>query len=98
MTTVRALRIAALVEAASLVVLLVNLVTVHVRVVSSLTGPLHGTAYLAVIVLTLMAPPPGGGRWWSLVPGIGGLLVLRQFPETRGEGEAPEAGGEGQPS
>ncbi|MBT2211710.1 MULTISPECIES: DUF3817 domain-containing protein [Actinomadura] len=90
MTAVRALRIAALVEAASLAVLLVNLVTVHLGAISSATGPLHGTAYLAVIVLTLMTPPPSG-RWWSLVPGIGGLLVLRKFPD-------PREAAEGQPS
>ncbi|TDD81127.1 DUF3817 domain-containing protein [Actinomadura rubrisoli] len=76
----RALRIAAAVEALSLAALLVNLVTVHVQAVSSLLGPLHGTAYLAIIVLTLTGPAAAapGARWRSAVPGVGGLLVLRR--------------------
>jgi hypothetical protein len=46
------LRWAAAVEALSLLVLLLNLVTVHLRPITQLTGPVHGTAYLAVTVLT----------------------------------------------
>lgn len=77
--TVKALRIAAGVEFASLVVLLVNLVTVHWPVVSSLVGPTHGCAYLFVVLATLRhegATPRM--KLMALIPGIGGLLVTRQ--------------------
>jgi Domain of unknown function (DUF3817) len=79
-TAVRALRIAAIVEAFSLGVLLVNLVTVHARPVTELVGPLHGTAYLAVIATTLLVPAASASaKWCALVPGVGGLLALRRI-------------------
>ena len=79
----RALRIAAGVELLSLAVLLVNLVTVHAKPVTSLTGPVHGTAYLVVIAITALLPDlPAGTRWRSVVPAVGGLLVLRRIPRT----------------
>ncbi|WP_308315933.1 hypothetical protein [Streptomyces sp. CC228A] len=66
-------------EAASLLALLLNLATVHAGPVTSLGGPVHGAAYLAVIALTFAAGPRAtpAARWCSLVPGAGGLLVLR---------------------
>ncbi|OII60425.1 hypothetical protein [Streptomyces sp. CC77] len=75
----RPLRLAAAVEAASLPALLLNLVTVHAGPVTSLGGPVHGAAYLAVVALTFAAGPraTAAARWCSLVPGAGGLLVLR---------------------
>ncbi|WP_344329327.1 hypothetical protein [Streptomyces macrosporus] len=80
----RTLRIAAGVEAASLAVLLANLLTVHARVITSLGGPLHGTAYLVTIAaawqVTTAAEP--SARWYALVPGIGGLLALRRVRKT----------------
>jgi hypothetical protein len=78
---VRALRIASGLEALSLAVLLLNLATVHASAVTSLGGPVHGTAYLAVIVLTWLMPAAAapGVRWRALVPGVGGLLVLRRL-------------------
>jgi hypothetical protein len=80
---VRALRIAAGVEAASLAVLLVNLATVHAGAVTSLGGPVHGTAYLAVIACTWLVPATAKARRWALVPGIGGLLaVASRRPEA----------------
>ena len=77
----RVLRIAAGVEAASLVILLVNLLTAHTSAISGLVGPLHGTAYLVVIVTTSLTPTAAvaGTRWRAVVPGIGGLLVLRRI-------------------
>lgn len=77
----RVLRIAAACEAGSLVVLLVNLLTVHVAEVASFVGPLHGLSYLAVIGATSMASPPAppGTLGRAFVPGIGGLLVLRRI-------------------
>ncbi|MEE1942414.1 DUF3817 domain-containing protein [Streptomyces sp. TRM 70361] len=87
----RVLRIAAGAEAASLAVLLLNLFTVHAEPVSSLMGPLHGMAYLVTIIavwqVTTAADP--AARWYSLVPGAGGLLALRRV--GRGTG-VPEAG------
>lgn len=72
------LRASAAVELASLVILLVNLATVHWPQVASLAGPVHGCAYLFVVVAGLRLP---GLRPWrralALVPGIGGLLLLR---------------------
>ncbi|WP_208762343.1 hypothetical protein [Microbispora bryophytorum] len=41
---------AAAAELGSLAVLLANLATVHLPPVSSLVGPLHGCAYLVVVV------------------------------------------------
>lgn len=89
MIAVRTLRIAAVVEAASLVLLLANLLTVHARPLSSLLGPLHGTAYLAAIASTWMLPSAStaGARWRAIVPGVGGLLVLRRVEAARGADE-----------
>ncbi|WP_043618924.1 hypothetical protein [Nonomuraea candida] len=77
----RALRVAVSVETLSLAVLLVNLFTVHVPAVASLVGPLHGGAYLAVIILTTLAPGSAGtgARWRAWVPVIGGLLALARL-------------------
>ncbi|KAA5835972.1 DUF3817 domain-containing protein [Saccharopolyspora hirsuta] len=75
----RTLRISAAAEAASLALLLLNLFTVHVSEVSSLLGPLHGTAYLVVIAATFLVPAPPAARWLALIPGIGGLLALRRL-------------------
>ena len=73
----RALRVAAVVEAVSLAVLLVNLVTLHAEAVTSLGGPVHGTAYLAVIACTWLVPTGPKARWLAVVPGVGGLLAVR---------------------
>ncbi|PRX96708.1 DUF3817 domain-containing protein [Allonocardiopsis opalescens] len=80
----RLLRLAAAVEAVSLAVLLVNLVTVHHEAVTSLGGPVHGTAYLAVIAATWLMPSAAapGARWRALVPGVGGLLAVRRIRLT----------------
>ncbi|MFC4562461.1 hypothetical protein ACFO4E_11410 [Nocardiopsis mangrovi] len=76
MIPVRALRAAAAVEAASLAALLANLLTVHAPAVSSVTGPTHGAAYLAVIATTLAVTAAPRARLYAVVPGIGGLLAL----------------------
>ncbi|WP_281292232.1 DUF3817 domain-containing protein [Actinomadura decatromicini] len=75
------MRIAAAVEAVSLAVLLVNLVTAHAEVITSLGGPVHGTAYLVVIVATWLIPETGsaGARSRALIPAVGGLLVLQRI-------------------
>ncbi|MEU4578486.1 hypothetical protein ACBI99_09535 [Nonomuraea sp. ATR24] len=83
-----ALRIAAAVEAASLVVLLTNVFTVHHDAITSLGGPLHGSAYLTVLVTTILSPAVASTatRWRAAVPGIGGLLVLRHIRRTDPQG------------
>ncbi|QFZ17882.1 DUF3817 domain-containing protein [Saccharothrix syringae] len=78
-----ALRVAAAAEAGSLAVLLVNLVTVHNGLVTSVGGPVHGLAYVAVIGFAFALPAPGA-RWRAFIPGVGGLLALRRhrIPST----------------
>jgi uncharacterized protein DUF3817 len=78
----KTLRILAAVEAVSLAVLLINLVTWHADPVTSLGGPVHGTAYLAVIAFTGLTPFPAAGRWLALIPGVGGLLALRRLEKV----------------
>lgn len=80
-------RVAALVECVSLAVLLVNLATVHLPVITSLGGPTHGLAYLVVVVMTLRDPAASrAAKVQSFVPGIGGLLVLRAATPARPAG------------
>jgi hypothetical protein len=71
----RLLRIAAVVEFATLVALLVNLATVHWAPLASLLGPTHGCAYLAVIGATWRLTTSRRTRLLALLPGIGGLLA-----------------------
>ncbi len=76
----RLLAVAAVVEAVSLLVLLVNRLTLHLDPVTSLTGPVHGSAYLVVIGATLLLPGASrAARLLALVPGIGGALALRRL-------------------
>jgi hypothetical protein len=76
-------RAAAVVEFVSLVVLLVNLVTVHLPAITSLGGPTHGCAYLFVVVATLRNPATTRAtRVMAWIPGVGGLLVLRQLADA----------------
>src|SRR4051812_31921766 len=84
----RPLRIAALVEFASLALLVVNLATVHWPAVASLLGPIHGCAYLFVIGFTIRESPATSTRLLAVVPGIGGLLAirrLRRLPTSDGD-------------
>jgi Domain of unknown function (DUF3817) len=81
----RWMTVASLVETVSLIVLLTNLATVHVPQVASVTGPVHGFAYLATIATAFLLPVDTRTRLLTLVPGIGGLLTLvraRRSPET----------------
>ncbi|QJY50236.1 hypothetical protein [Pseudonocardia broussonetiae] len=84
----RLLAVAAVVEAVSLVVLLANRLTVHLDPVTSVTGPVHGTAYLVVIGAVLLVPGASRtARLLALVPGVGGALALRRL-----RGDAATAG------
>jgi hypothetical protein len=73
----RWLRVAAVVEAVTLAVLLLNRLTVGADPVAGLVGPVHGSAYLAVIALAWLGGLPRRARLLALVPGIGGLLADR---------------------
>ncbi|MGW5349741.1 DUF3817 domain-containing protein [Streptomyces sp. NPDC004031] len=87
----RHLRIAAHAELISLTVLLANLFTVHLRPVSSLTGPTHGCAYLFVVVATWrLERAPSAAKALAVVPGIGGLLALRQLDRVGTARDRPE--------
>ncbi|WP_324604629.1 DUF3817 domain-containing protein [Streptomyces sp. NRRL S-337] len=76
----RHLRIAAHAELVSLIVMLANVFTVHVKPISSLMGPTHGFAYLFVVIATWRPKQaPAAAKVLAVVPGIGGLLALRQL-------------------
>jgi uncharacterized protein DUF3817 len=76
---VRWFRVTAAVECLSLLVLLINLATAHLPAVTTLGGPVHGLAYLVVVVATLRDPAaPAAARVMAFVPGVGGLLVCRR--------------------
>ncbi|MCX5387472.1 DUF3817 domain-containing protein [Streptomyces sp. NBC_00083] len=83
------LRIAAHAELISLIVMLTNLFTVHLGPVSSLMGPTHGCAYLFVVITTWrLKQTPAAPKVLSLIPGVGGLLALRQL--DRGDPARPQ--------
>jgi hypothetical protein len=72
------------VETCSLAVLLVNLATVHNPAVSGAVGLLHGMAYLGIIAGATLLSIPARVKALSLIPGIGGFLLLRSAEaETR---------------
>ncbi|MFF5563471.1 hypothetical protein ACFY7Z_15440 [Streptomyces sp. NPDC012623] len=76
----RPLRIAAHVELISLIVLLANLATAHLKPISSLMGPTHGCAYLFVVIATWrLSSATTTAKAVAVIPGIGGLLALRQL-------------------
>jgi hypothetical protein len=73
-------RIVAAVELVSLIVLFVNLATAHLPAITSLGGPVHGCAYLVVVVATLRNPTAATStKLMALLPGFGGLLVSRRL-------------------
>ncbi|MFJ7625318.1 DUF3817 domain-containing protein [Streptomyces sp. NPDC097595] len=87
----RHLSVAARAELVSLIVLLANLFTVHLKPVSSLTGPAHGCAYLFVVIATWrLNQAPAATKVLAIVPGIGGLLALRQLDRVDTVGVQPE--------
>ena len=77
---VTALRLTVVVESLTVAVLLVNLATVHLDWVAGIAGPVHGTAYLAVIALVLSVPGSSrNARWLAVIPVAGGWLALREL-------------------
>lgn len=85
MADLRRLRVTATVEAATLLLLLVNLATFHLDAVAALAGPVHGLAWLATIAIACLTPLPRAARLLSVVPGVGGLLALRRAASTTEE-------------
>jgi hypothetical protein len=80
----RHLRIAAHVELISLTILLANLATANLKPISSLIGPAHGCAYLFVVAATWnLKRAATTTKATALIPGIGGLLALRQLNPPR---------------
>ncbi|MEV8591390.1 DUF3817 domain-containing protein [Streptomyces sp. NPDC052012] len=85
------LRLAARAELVTLVVLLANLFTVHLQPVSSLMGPTHGCAYLFVVIATWrLDGATTAARALAVVPGIGGLLALRQVDRADAADAPPD--------
>jgi hypothetical protein len=76
-TTPRWLRVAAGVEAVTVIALFVNLATVHLPAVASMLGPVHGTAYLAGIALAWTGGLPRSARLLACVPAVGAWLAAR---------------------
>ncbi len=72
-----ALRTAAVVEPLTLLVLLVNLATVHAGGVAAAVGPLHGTAYLVAIAATWAGDHPTRVRLLAWIPAVGAALAVR---------------------
>ncbi|GAA1813281.1 hypothetical protein [Nesterenkonia flava] len=65
-------------EMVTLALMLVNIITVHEPLISSLLGPSHGLAYTGTVIAGILAAQ-GRHRVWvlSLLPGIGGWLAYR---------------------
>ncbi|MEV5599427.1 DUF3817 domain-containing protein [Streptomyces sp. NPDC052496] len=87
----RHLRIAAHAELISLIVMPANVFTVHLKPISSLMGPAHGCAY-PVRRDRDLAPraAPAAAKTLAVVPGIGGLLALRQLDRVDTARAQPE--------
>jgi hypothetical protein len=86
------MRVVGAVELGTLVLLLLNVATVHLPEFSRLLGPIHGPAYTCTIVSAILLCA-GRQRIWllSLLPGIGGLLVARRM--ISGDAHARVQGG-----
>jgi hypothetical protein len=77
------LRVAAGVELVSLTGLLVNVAAVRSAEFSSIMGPVHGLAYVVIIVGALLVPGRSTrSRLLALIPSIGGVLSNRSARES----------------
>ena len=85
----RWLALASVVETSSLVVLLTNRATVHLPVVTSSVGPLHGFAYLATIAVAFLLPLARRTQLLTVIPVVGGLLALRRARAGRVDDRDP---------
>lgn len=73
----RWLRVVAVLEPLTLLVLVGNLATVHVAALAAALGPVHGTLYLAGIALAWAAALPRRSRLLAVVPAVGAWLATR---------------------
>ena len=88
MTRHRAVQVAAAAELGTLLLMLVNLATVHVPAVSSALGALHGFAYTATVITAVLVSGGEHGVWArALLPGVGGLLAARRCERAGLEAE-----------
>ena len=71
------LRVAGIIEVVTLTLMLANLATVRIDAVGSTLGPIDGIVYIAVVILSFLQPIHLRRRFLGLLPGVGGLLVLR---------------------
>lgn len=83
----RVLVVTAWAETATLVVLLLNIVTVHADTVTSTVGPLHGGLYLLCCAAALAMRWVRGWSWLvvalSLLPAVGALVALEALRRDR---------------
>lgn len=77
----RIMHIIGAVELVTLVLMLLNLFTVHRPAFTHVLGPIHGLAYTGTVVAAVLLMN-GRHRVWlrALVPGIGGLLAAQVVP------------------
>ncbi|MCO1597460.1 hypothetical protein M8C17_20115 [Micromonospora sp. RHAY321] len=74
----RVLQIVGTAELVTLVLMLMNVVTVHLPDVSRVLGPVHGLAYTATVITAILVMERRHRVWLlALIPGIGGLLAAR---------------------
>lgn len=70
-------------ETVTLVVLLVNLLTVQAEAVTSGVGPVHGGLYLLCSAAVVLARPVRGWSWLlvlaGLLPAVGAVVALERL-------------------
>ena len=87
MSARRILQMIGAVELATLILMLINIATVHAPGISHILGPVHGLAYTATVITAFLVMD-GRHRVWllALIPGIGGLLASRAVPSSERSG------------
>jgi hypothetical protein len=71
------LAVLAVLELATLGVLLVNLFTVHARPITQAMGPIHGAVYTTIVVIMIFAPGfRVADRILGCIPVVGGAIAL----------------------
>ncbi|MFD9701718.1 hypothetical protein [Lentzea sp. NPDC059081] len=87
MNTRQALHVIGTAELATLLLMLLNIVTIHHPTISGILGPTHGMAYTGAFITAVLAANGRKQVWLrALVPGIGGLLAARALPAPRTPG------------